>query len=235
MRSKRFFFLASLLSAFLLSMQPVQAQYYGKHPWDAKFFNLGFTMGLNYNALNLKEQIDICERGVCLNRIEPIPRMGLSMGIISNFNLHEHVNLRFIPTVSLEQRDFDYFFQGADQDSVIQRKIEASYLNLPLLFMFRARYWKRSRFYVVTGPQLGINFGSNKKVRDDQNLLKITTMDFSLIFGAGLNLYGDRIKLSPEIRYSMGLRNIYVPEFTSHATAISLLYNQQLSLIVNFE
>ncbi|MEL6588827.1 MAG: porin family protein [Bacteroidota bacterium] len=235
MRSQRFFFLASLFLLLCMSASPLQAQYYGRHPWDAKFFNLGFTMGLNYNRVNLKEQIDICERGSCLNRIEPIPRMGLSMGIISNFNLHEHVQFRFIPTVSLEQRDFDYQFQGADQDSIIQRKIEASYLNLPMLFMIRARYWKRSRFYVVTGPQIGINFGSNKKVVDDLNLLKITTMDYSLVFGCGLNLYGDRIKLSPELRYSMGLRNIYVPEFTSHATAISLLYNQQLSLIVNFE
>ena len=217
----------------ILAFNSLQAQYYGKHPWDAKKFNLGFIMGLNYNDYNLKEQIEVCDDdGICLNRVTVIPRMGLSMGIINNFNFHDQINLRIIPTISLEQRDFDYAFAG---DSIIQRKIEASYFNIPFLFQFKGKYWSRTRFYVIGGPQIGFNVGSNKKVRDDPNLLKITTADISLVVGAGLNLYGDRIKLSPEIRYSGGLRNVYVPEFTSHAQAISLLYSQVLSVIVNFE
>lgn len=232
MRSKPLLFIGLFLSFFLFFTAPLKAQYYGKHPWDAKFFNLGFIMGLNYNAYNLKDQVKVCERGICLNSVDVIPRYGLSMGIISNFNLSDFVNFRFIPTVSLEQRDFNFNFQN---DSTVLRKIEASYLNLPFLFQFRAKYWKRTRFYMIAGPQIGINFGSNKKVQDDLNLLKIRTMDYSLVVGTGLNLYGDRIKLSPELRYSAGLRNIYVPEFTSHATGISLLYSQVLSLIINFE
>jgi hypothetical protein len=232
MRSKRLLPIGLLFSLLLLWSAPLKAQYYGKHPWDAKFFNLGFIMGLNYNAYNLKDQIDVCERGVCLESVSVIPRMGLSMGIISNFNFANQVNFRFIPTVSLEQRDFNFNFE---RDSTVVRKIEASYLNLPFLFQIKAPYWKRTRYYVIFGPQIGINFGSNKKVQDDLNLLKITTMDYSLVVGTGLGLYGDRIKLSPELRYSAGIRNIYVPEFTSHATGISLLYSQVLSIIVNFE
>lgn len=232
MLRKPLIFTGLLLSCLLLTTAPLKGQYYGKHPWDSKFFNLGFVMGLNYNAYNLKDQINVCEGGVCLNSVEVIPRYGLSMGIISNFNLGDHVNFRFIPAVSLEQRDFNFNFE---RDSTVLRKVEASYLNLPLLFQFRARYWRRTRYYVVAGPQFGINFGSNKKVQDDLNLLKIRTMDYSIVIGTGLNLYGDRIKLSPEIRYSAGLRNIYVPEATSHAIGISLLYSQVLSLIVNFE
>lgn len=235
MYSHRFLYLLSFLFLLFLRVLPIHAQYYGNHPYDAKFFNLGYTLGLSYNALNLKEQIDVCDRGVCLNRIEPIPRMGLNFGLITNFDLHPFINLRVIPTVSLEQRDFDYHFRRAGPDSVVLRTIEASYFNLPILLMIRAKYWNEKRFYIVTGPQLGINFASNRKVQDNLNLLKITTFDYSLVFGAGLNYYGDRTKVSTEIRYAMGLRNIYVPENTSHATAISLLYSQQLSFIVNFE
>ncbi len=224
-----------LLVIVLGNTQAVKAQYYGNHPYDAPFFNLGYTLGLSYNALNLKEQINVCDRGACLNRIEPIPRLGLNFGLITNFDLHPFINLRAIPTVSLEQRDFEYQFRGVSRDSAVERTIEAAYLNIPVLLMIRAKYWQEKRFYVLTGPQFGINFASNKRVQDNLNLLKITTFDFSLVFGAGLNFYGDRRKVSPEIRYAMGLRNIYVPEFTSHATAISLLYSQQLSFIINFE
>ena len=215
-----------------LSLSHGIGQKYRKHPFDFKDFNLGFLMGLNYNAYNLKEQIQVEDKGVLLERITVNPRMGLSLGMISNLNLSDHFSLRFIPTISLEQRDFDYQFE---HDPLIIRKIEASYLNLPLMLQMKSKYWRSTRHYVLAGVQLGLNLGSNKKVRDDLNLLKITTHDVSLVFGFGWNLYGDRIKLSPELRYSMGLFNIYQPEFTSHADAIQFLTSQVLMLVVNFE
>ena len=210
-----------------------QAQSYGRHPFDSKKFNLGFLIGLNYNAYNLKEQVNVLDEGKLLTEIQVHPKYGLTLGMISNIRLIDNISLRFIPAISLEQRDFDYHFEGDTMVTV--RKIEASYLNLPLLFQFKTNMLSRSRMYVLFGPQLGLNLASNKRVRDDKNLLKIQTQDFSLVFGFGVNLYGDRIKLSPEIRYSMGMVNIYEPLYTSHATAIGQLFSQVLTLNVNFE
>lgn len=225
---------ATLVVVVLLcvSLRGVSQSYGNRHPFDFKDFNLGFLMGLNYNAYNLKEQINIVDRGILLNHIEVIPRYGLSLGMIANYNLADQVSIRSGINISLEQRDFNYFFAN---DSLIVRKIEASYLNLPFVFQFKTKYYKATRVYVLSGAQIGINLNSNKKVRDDMNLLKIKTQDLSLIFGAGVNLYGDRIKLSPEIRYSLGLKNIYEPEFTSHPYAISKLLSQVLVIVVNFE
>ncbi len=223
----------------LFAFSDLQGQsYQARHPFDFRNFNLGFLMGLNYNSYNLKEQINIVDQGVLLKQIEVIPRPGLSLGMITNFNLHRNISFRFIPTISLEQRNFNYYF--ATQNEAIDslgaiRKIEASYLNLPFMFQFKSNYYNKTRLYVLSGAQLGINLASNKKVRDDPSLLKITTQDVSLVFGVGMNLYGDRIKLSPEIRYSLGLFNIYEPENTSHAAAISRLSSQVITLIFNFE
>ncbi|MDX2247027.1 MAG: porin family protein [Bacteroidia bacterium] len=225
---------ATLVVAFLLflSQQGFSQSYRNKHPFDFKDFNLGFLMGFNYNSYNLKEQINIIDRGILLHQVEVVPRYGLTLGMIANYNFADQISLRSGINISLEQRDFNYFFQN---DSLIIRKIEASYVNLPFVFQFKTKYYKATRVYVLSGAQIGLNLNSNKKVRDDMNLLKITAQDYSLIFGAGINLYGDRIKLSPEIRYSLGLKNIYEPEFTSHPYAISKLLSQVLVLVVNFE
>lgn len=229
----------ALVFIVLFSFSGIQAQTYkSKHPFDFKNFNLGFLMALNYNSYNLKEQINVVEDGIRLKHIEVIPRPGLSLGMITNFNLHRNISFRFIPTISLEQRNFDYNFATNNEavDSLGEpRKIEASYLNLPFLFQFKSNYYKETRMYVLGGMQLGLNLASNRKVRDDPTLLKITTQDVSLVFGFGMNLYGDRIKLSPEIRYSLGLFDIYEPGFTTHSAAISRLSSQVLMLIVNFE
>lgn len=224
-----------LISSFCMSS--VFAQKYGIHPFDSKKkpFNLGFQIGLNYNMYNLKEQINICEDGSCVNNIEVIPKLGLRLGMIANLRLADFLSLRAVPGVSLEQRDFNYNFAGLEGDSLVQRKIEASYFNLPIMLQWKTKYWKRTRLYVLTGVQAGINLNPSKKVQDDKNLLKITSQDVSLVLGVGLNIYGERVKLSPELKYTAGIFNVYEPLFTSHANAISTLHSQVLTLIVNFE
>lgn len=215
------------------------AQTYGKHPFDSKNFHLGFQMGLNWNGYNLKEQINTYDQSVLLRQIEVLPRWGMSFGMIANFNLKDYAALRIVPGISLEQRDFNYFFEDAvapvDTVGPINRKIEAAYFNLPVMMQWRTKYWNRSRLYVLTGAQIGFNLQSDKKVLDDPNRLKINTEDISLVLGIGWNLYGDRLKLSPEIRYSFGLFDIYQPLNTTHATAISHLYSQVLTFSINFE
>ena len=237
MSIKQYLFLP-LLIVILLVPTLSEAQGYGrKHPFDFKKFNLGFLMGLTYNTYNLKQQVNIREEGVLLKRIQMINNPGLNLGMITNINMSDHVAFRFVPMVSLEQRDFDYIFVGRKSglDSLVNRRIESSYLNLPFMFQFRTKYYKKYRVYLLAGFQVGLNLGSNKKVRDDPNLLKIASQDFSIVLGTGMLLYGDRLKLSPEIRYSFGLSNIYVPEFTSHASAISQLFSQVLVINFNFE
>jgi hypothetical protein len=202
------------------------------HPFDFKKFNLGLLMGMNYNMYNLKDQIQITEGGVTLEHITAVPKPGLSLGMITSFKLHNNFDFRFIPQVSLEQRDFKYRFEG---DSIADRKIEAAYLNLPFLLQIKSDLYEVYRLYVLAGMQLGVNMNSNKRVRDNPNLLKIKTTDVSLVVGVGFNIYGDRIKLSPEIIYTAGISNVYVPEYTSHAGAISLLFSQVLKFNINFE
>lgn len=224
-----------LISA--ICMNSVSAQRYGIHPFDSrkKPFNLGFQIGLNYNMYNLKEQVNICEKGSCVENIQVVPKLGLSLGMIANYNIADFLSIRAVPGVSLEQRDFNYNFSGLEGDSMVLRKIEASYFNLPIMLQWKTKYWKRTRLYVLTGFQAGINLNPSKKVKDDKNLLKITSQDASIVLGVGLNIYGERVKLSPELRYSAGIVNIYEPLYTSHAKAISTLHSQVLTLIVNFE
>ncbi|MEM6763291.1 MAG: porin family protein [Bacteroidota bacterium] len=228
-RNAKGVFLSILLG---FSFCHLQAQSYGRHPFDAKNFNLGFLMGLNLNSYNLKEQTQVEDEGKILERLELINRPGLTLGMIANFNISSQLSLRIIPSVSLEQRDFTYTFSDGE---VQDRKIEASYFNVPVLLQLKSKYYEATRIYVLGGFQFGVNLASNEKVRNDPLLLKIRNEDLSVVIGTGINLYGDRIKLSPEIRYSIGLLNVYEPLYTSHANAIQRLFSQVITLNVNFE
>jgi hypothetical protein len=232
--------LISLFSLLIIFSNSSFGQGYGrKHPHDFRDFNLGFLMAMTGNSYNLKQAVNIYDRidgqSVFLRNITLKNRPGLKLGLITNYNYNDQISLRFIPAVSLEQRDFGFFFEDEGAFSETLRSVNTSYLDLPLFLQVKTKYYKRYRIYLLTGPQFSINFSNTKKVQNDPNLLKIQSQDIAWTIGWGMQLYGDRLKLSPEIRYSMGLTNIFVPEFTSHAQAISQLFTQQLVFCVNFE
>ncbi|MEL6632731.1 MAG: porin family protein [Bacteroidota bacterium] len=231
---KAFFF--ALLSIICWNVSLSQ-NYLNGHPHDQKGFSLGFLMGLTYTDYNLKQQINVVEprNGDTLRSMQLTPRPGINLGMITNFNLGKQLAFRMIPTISLEQRDFSLFVNNGDVSYIEPRKVEAAYVDLPFMFQFKTGYYKRTRVYVLAGGFVGVNLISNARVENDERLLKITTTNTGLTFGFGVNLYGDRIKLSPEILYKLGLQNVYVPRNTTFAEAISRLSSQVISININFE
>ncbi|MCI4670739.1 MAG: PorT family protein [Bacteroidia bacterium] len=225
-----FFALSVLLSSMVFAQN-----YRDRHPFDFKRFNLGLQIGLTYNDYNLKEQVNIGEGLDTLRNIRLQTRPGINFGMIANMNLGRQLSLRMVPSISLEQRDIYYNIEGPEGPKPQTRKIDPAYFNIPLMFQWKTSYWKRTRFYVLTGGQVSVNMARNEKVQDNPELIKLSRYDGALVFGFGLNMYGDKVKFSPEIRYKLGLSNVYVPDNTTFAHAISRLSSQVISLNFNFE
>jgi hypothetical protein len=196
-------------------------------------FNLGFLMGMSYNRYYMEDRGITTDRGDTLYGVVLKGQPGLTLGMIANYNVADFLSVRVVPHFTFEQRSIYYYSAKNPQPQV--RAIESSYFNLPLMAQWRTTYYKHYRIYTLTGAQIGFNLIGSKRVQDDPLLLKIKTQDVALVIGTGIILYGDRIKLSPEIRYSAGLTNIYVPQNTFHGNAISKLFSQVLTLNVNFE
>lgn len=156
---------------------------------------------------------------------------GFFIGLISNVKLHSNWDFRFIPSVSLTQRNFVYQVR----DSIFRRKLEASYLDLPLFIKWKSDLYQNYRMYVMAGPMLSVNLVSDRDVRDNPNVIKIDRVDYSINVAWGMDLYGDRVKLSPEIRYSLGLRNVIVGENTLYGKNITSLNVQSITICLNFE
>ena len=216
-----------------------QPGYRSTHHFDMRQFNLGFTIGGNYTSYNVAGSYNKVDRatGLFLRRAELKNKFGLQLGLITSLKLHENFDLRFIPAVSLEQRDFNFVFASkvSGNDSVIRRKVEAAYMNIPLLIKFKSNFYDKYRVYVVAGPMLSVNMASTKKVTNDPDLLKTLSTDVSFVTGVGIDLYGDKLRLAPELKYSFGLANIYLPKNAAFADAIKEIFSQTLTLSVNFE
>ncbi|MFN0204609.1 MAG: porin family protein [Bacteroidia bacterium] len=218
-----------VLCAYFFAPHISFAQY--RHHYDHKRFNFGFMMGISYNRYLMKSHRNIFDDGRLLEEVDIIPKPGLNIGMINNLMINDKMCVRFIPAVSLEERHFAFHFT----DTTERRRVESAYLDFPLLFQVRSALYNGTRLYVVSGPEFSINFQSNKKIKNDPTLIKVQSTCTSWVIGVGYNLYGDRIKLSPEFRYSIGFTNDYVPLNTSHSVAISRLFRQVITINVLFE
>lgn len=201
--------------------------------YDLRPFNFGFTMGVNIADVKMifseKEYTRRTKQG--LRDIIALEVPGINLGIVNNLKIWKNIDLRFIPAVSLQQRNFRYYIG----DTFRMRRLESSYIDLPLMIKFKSNYYYHHRIYVMTGLKYSVNLVSDKKVISDPDLLKIEKTDLSWEFAFGIDIYGTRVKLSPEIRYSLGLRNVYFPENTQYGTAIKMLSTQSLMICLNFE
>lgn len=210
------------------------------HYFDVRPFNLGFTMGLGVGGYDMTHQINQKDprTGRFLHSVSLIRKPAIYLGLITSLKLTNNLDVRFSPSVTLEERDFRFNFDSTttfDGESVVFKKIESSNLNLPLVLKFKTDYYKRTRLYVTAGIQPTWNLASTKKVRNDPELLKTEKFDVAFVASVGIDLYGEKLKLSPELRYTRGLRNLYVPDNTVFPRAISDLFAQLLTININFE
>lgn len=217
----------------LLLTQASSAQMVNNKRWDLKKYNLGFMMGLNFSDMVTKTSLPYTDVDIkqTLYSIEVQSKTGISLGIITNIKIADNFDFRFIPTVAIQQRNYIYQLK----DSVTEKKLEAAYLDLPVLFRIKSNFYQNKRVYVITGFKMSSNLVSDKKVKNNPSILKTNPIDFSLEMGVGIDLYGERVKVCPELRYSMGLINIYNPENTHFGEAVHRLSSQLLTLVINFE
>jgi len=219
---------------FLMNFLPqsIEAQVNNKR-WDLKRYNLGFMMGLNFSDMITKTSLPYYDPDInrTLFNIEVKSKVGISLGIITNIKISDNFDFRFIPTVAIQQRNYRYFYK----DSVEDKKLEAAYLDVPVLLRIKSNFYQNKRVYVITGFKFSSNLVSDKKVRNNPSIIKTNPLDLTLEMGVGIDLYGERVKVCPELRYSMGLLNIYNPENTHFGEAIHKLSSQLLTLVINFE
>jgi Outer membrane protein beta-barrel domain len=227
----------SLLLALAALISPLSAQYQKYHESDLRKFNLGFTMGMGiygYDMTVQRPQTDPFS-GIVLKNVEPVRQPGIYLGLITNLRIVDHIDFRFQPSVSLEQRNFKHTFIGSTADSVVFKKTENANLNLPLALKFKSDFYRSYRVYALGGVQFSANLASNKKVVNDPDAIKIQNTDFGIVAAFGIDLYGEKLKLTPEIRYVLGLPNVHISENSRFPYAISDLRSQAFIITLNFE
>jgi len=218
-----------ILSAFIVFKAQAQDPRWTNLPnYDDKILHYGFTLGINTSGFKQKMAADYFSDTLKSATSNYTP--GFSLGFIVNLRLHDHFDLRLLPTVGFYSRSITYDFAHSSET----QSIESTFVEFPLLLKYKSQRRKNSRMYALAGFKAGIEAGAKKKQRQSSDL-RTNGFDFCLDLGAGFDFYYPLFKFSPEIRFSHGLLNLLSHDPNIYSSSLSRLSSNTISLFLNFE
>ena len=148
------------------------------------------------------------------------------MGIISNFRLGRNLDFRIIPTLSLAERRIFYSLNDNTVTTNENKKIESTFIELPLNLKYKSSRYNNGRAYVVTGLKYSLDLASQRKIDDEgQEIVKIKQHDISYEIGLGLDFYLPYFKFSPELKANFGLPNLVVNDGSIYSSSLKKYEN----------
>jgi hypothetical protein len=198
---------------------------------DNKLIHFGFSLGTNFMSFGVRPSSDSVNARV--STLSP----GFSVGMITDLRLNRYLNLRFSPTLHFGERQINYY-PKIKNDSVTISSIP---ITLPIYLKYSAERKGNYRPYLIWGGGISIDLATNK---ESPVLLK--PMDIYTEFGVGCDLYFSFFKLAPELKYSIGFNNVFIPldkresgqlstSQQRFSLALSKLTSRMLTLTFNFE
>lgn len=191
-------------------------------------YYLGMSIGLSNSYLNYKRGPNfLLATNNAAKYLLPQSTPYLNLGLTGTLKLTNRVLIRVNPTllISDSRVAFKYTTDNLQAytplistDDTLSYTIPSTIIDLPIAFKFQSdRYnaFKQSdlmRHYILAGAKFAFDLSSEKKPTKEAPTFpydnEIKGMDMSLELGLGLSFYLRYATISPELKFSYGLRDL---------------------------
>jgi hypothetical protein len=200
--------------------------------FDQRLLHFGFTLGVNtadftpYPVLDAYEQYGILSID---NKRQP----GGQVGIVTSLKLgHPVVRLRFIPTLSFQERVLSYVYEDPAKspslNKINEERVNSTNLDFPLMLQFRTTRFNNFTSYVLGGIQYSLDLQSQEDASQSftDPFVKIRKEDWQGQVGGGVEFFMPYFKLGIELKFSHSFSNIMINDFTPVSRPIDKMYNR---------
>ncbi|WP_459494373.1 type IX secretion/gliding motility protein PorT/SprT [Aquirufa sp. 5-AUSEE-100C1] len=192
--------------------------------YDEKPVHFGFLFG--FASTNYSIQAQQALLGTA-DSVRSPRNFGFQIGGLVNYAFDKHWEIKSGINIALYEREIQF---RSEPNEPLWR--ESTWLEIPVLLKLRSVRRNNHRLYVIGGAKLGIEANVKKK----STALSANTADLSLEYGFGLEQYFQFFKFTPEIRFSHGLLNLYVPPSVAGAySKLNGIRTHTVTLLINFE
>ncbi len=198
---------------------------------DYKKIHFGYGFGFNTMGFAINRSADGGTGSINFAEVGEL-RLGFQINLISDIRLGGRFSLRFLPGLTFGSREL-LFYDG----SGIARTfiVESNFLEFPLLLKYKSGRTKNRRPYLIGGVNMRYDMASRKAYMAGEAFVRLRPMDLYLELGFGIDFFRERIKFSPEIKFSAGLRDVMIHEGDPYGSSIEGLNSYLLMLCFYFE
>lgn len=201
--------------------------------YSNRYFHFGITLGVNNSNFKITPDSNFIAQNQVL-KMETGRGLGFNLGILSDLHVSNRFELRFIPTLSLGEKNL--YFTVRNADTVTNKKIESVYLEFPIHLKYKAKPYYDMRPYVIGGIKYSNDLQSNAGARRAENLIKVNRNDFALEYGVGVEFHLPLVIISPEIKLTYGLVDVHaVDPNLIFSNVLDRLRTRTILFCVHFE
>lgn len=222
----RLLLICLLISSYSVAQKEKPQNY---RRFDEKLLHFGFMLGGNtsnftmFRELNAYSQFgltSLTNQSAPGGQIGPVVTMKLGTPV---------VRLRFIPSLSFQERILNYTFMPNDSTEIVnQERISSTCLDFPLMFQFRTLRVNNFASYFLVGGQYSVDLQSQQDASQNftDPFIKLNRHDWSGQLGVGVEFFAPYFKFGMEIKYQHGFRNSHIKDDALIAQPIDRLYNK---------
>lgn len=212
---------------------------------DMKRIHYGFSVGMNFQDLNITNNGFVTEDGQSWYADIPSHSPGFCVNVMADLRLHQHLNLRIAPGMYFGNKVVQFRNSLGDPEGLEpsqwrqSQNVKATYIVLPIDLKISTLRYHNMRPYLNCGVMPIYDVG---KERSEQ--LKLANFDAMLTVGLGCDFYLPFFKLCPEVKFCFGLRNILEkkrpdlqddPQMMRFTESVSKVQNNMVVLTFYFE
>jgi hypothetical protein len=159
--------------------------------------------------------------------INPINNLYYNLGLVGTLKLTKHILLRANPTLLIVGTKNVINFKVKKTPNLIQKlNVSSSIIHLPVTFKFQSdryngfRYNNIMRHYLLLGGKFDFDLASNKAGKISTPSTGVSVLpntypsvlkgtDLGAEIGVGLSFYLRYATISPEVKFSYGLKDLH--------------------------
>jgi len=204
--------------------------------FDRKKFHFGFALGVNSADFNYAINLGSTNTDSVIN-ISVNSQPGFNLGIVSSWNINENIHVRFIPSLSFQEREFEYNYMLKGVVTKRVSRLESTTLDFPIILKLRTKRINNWAAFFLTGMQYSLDLASQSGTAIDLNnpISKMKQHDFSYQFGGGFDFFQEYFKLGLELKISNGIRDVNIRDNTFYTKPLTYLNSKVWWFSITFE
>ncbi len=207
--------------------------------FDLRRYHFGFLLSYNNSDFFVRQDPQAPFRDSLLI-LEHLRQPGFNLGIVASMNLNDNISLRFLPTLSFQERILQYDLKTSAEVGRLQyrKPVESTYLEFPLLLKLRSDRINNFAVYLIGGGKVSIDMATQRDVTqglDDEIVIKLEKYDYSVDVGGGFDFFMPYFKFGIELKAGIGIPNILIQDDTRFSRPLESLRSKVWVLTFTFE